>query len=91
MNRLPPVPPVDPPGARQYQEAYTWLFGGLPHVVPGQEIRPEHAIVLDAWRRAHRLLPWVRRPAGSRIMPTAAEVNEAIDWFNKWINREVID
>jgi len=60
------------------------LFGRLPTVTVGQEPTAAHALVLDAHRRARGLLPWLRREPGSPLTPRAAEVNEAVTWWNEW-------
>jgi hypothetical protein len=66
-------------------------FGPLSHVCVGQDLTREHAIVLDAHRRAQGLPPWQRRPPGSEYVSTAAEVNEAVDWWNTWQAGEADD
>jgi hypothetical protein len=60
------------------------LFGPLPHVCVGQDLTREYAIVLDAHRRAQGLPPWLKREPGSTYVPTAVEVNQAVDWWNQW-------
>lgn len=60
------------------------LFGRLPTVTVGQELSAVHALVLDAHRRARSLPPWLRREPGSSYVSTAAEVNEAVTWWNTW-------
>lgn len=59
-------------------------FGALISVMVGQNLLPEYAVVLDAYRRAQGSPPWLRRPAGPEPFPTAAEVNQAVDWWNAW-------
>jgi len=60
------------------------LFGRVPVVVVGQELSAVHALVLDAHRRSRGLPPWLRREPGSPLTPRAAEVNEAVTWWNEW-------
>jgi hypothetical protein len=50
--------------------------GRLPTVIVGQEFTPEHRFVLRFYRRAHGL-PTIGAVA------TAAEVNQAVEWWNR--------
>lgn len=60
------------------------MFGPLTHIQHRDQIKPSHAIALDAYRREHGLPPWLRRPRLEPLWPTASEVNAAVDWFNEW-------
>ena len=51
--------------------------GRVPTVTVGQEFTPEHRHVLRAYRAAHG------KPTVGTGMPTAAEVNQAADWWNQ--------
>jgi hypothetical protein len=66
------------------RRTFSDLFGEMPTVIVGQEIGPEHAVLLDAYRRAHGLAPWIHVTAGTELTLTATEVNQAIDWWNDW-------
>lgn len=52
--------------------------GRLPTVTVGQESTPEYLLVLHAYREAHR-----QPTAGMPAIPTAAEVNQAVTWWNE--------
>jgi hypothetical protein len=54
----------------------------LPIVVPGQDMTETYWTVLDAFRRSRGLPPW--RSRQDRAILTAAEVNEAIEWWNRY-------
>lgn len=49
----------------------------LPHVIAGHHLTEEHTRVFEAYLR-ERDMPL----AGHRSIPTAAAVNEAVDWWN---------
>lgn len=52
-------------------------------VVVGHQMSAVHWIVYDAYRRAIGLAPWnIVFPDGQ--IPTAVQVNEAVDWWNTW-------
>lgn len=53
-------------------------------VIVGQEPTLVHWIVLNLHRASQGLVPWHRRMPGSHPIPTAAEVNRAIEWWNAW-------
>ena len=58
--------------------------GWVSMVCVGGEYTPEHAYVLRAYREAHGL-PIVGMPA----IPTASEVNQAVDWWRQHHHVEV--
>jgi hypothetical protein len=64
-------------------------FGPIPHVRHGRPIDTAHAIVLDAYRRAHGLPPWLKREHGEGVYPSEHVVNLAVDWWNDWQNMPI--
>jgi hypothetical protein len=64
-------------------------FRPLLVVCAGQYLTREHALILDAYRRAHGLTPWLSRPPGSNAIPSAAEVNQAVTWWNAWLRPDL--
>jgi hypothetical protein len=59
-------------------------FGLLAHLKHRDQIRREHAVALDAYRRAHGVPPWLKRTTTTPQWPTVSEINAAIDWWNDW-------
>lgn len=64
---------------------FIFLFRPVRPVVTVDEITREHAIVFDAYRHAHALPAWMRIPAGSPLVPSMADMNSAVEWWNnRW-------
>jgi hypothetical protein len=59
-------------------------FAPLPHVCAGQDLTREHAVCLDAYRRACGLPAWLDQSADADVTVTAAAVNQAVTWWNGW-------
>jgi hypothetical protein len=59
-------------------------FGPLAHINHPDQIKPVHAVVLDAYRRDHGLPPWLKRERLEPMWPTVSEINAAVDWYNEW-------
>ena len=59
-------------------------FAPLPTVLPGQHLTREHAICLDAYRHACGMPAWLDQPPGTDVTVTAAQINQAVTWWNSW-------
>jgi hypothetical protein len=59
-------------------------FAPLPTVIVGQGLTREHAICFDTHRHACGLPAWLNQPPGTDVTVTAAQINQAVDWWNSW-------